>query len=266
MRVPYTKHIGEKYNKLKILTFEKRGGRGYYLCKCDCGKQKWINCDSVLRRLTKTCGCLLQEVPHENLVGRKFERLTVLEYAGKIGNRRKRISWLCQCACGKKVIVSGENLKYGVTKSCGCYCLDKIKEKNTKHGSTKTRLYHIYCKMKERCYNKTCKAYKNYGGRGITVCEEWLEDFTHFEKWAKENGYSEKLSIDRINVNGNYEPTNCRWVTDKIQCNNRRSNRFIEYNGEVRTVAEWVDITGIPYGTLYSRLRKNKPMNEVFNK
>ena len=127
-----------------------------------------------------------------------------------------------------------------------------------KHGLSNTRLYGIWREMKRRCYCNTCKSYPNYGGRGIIVCDEWLNDFQSFYKWATSNGYVESLSIERKDVNGNYEPSNCKWATIKEQANNKRNNHFITIDGEIMTVAQCVEKTGINETTLHYRLRNNK--------
>lgn len=123
-------------------------------------------------------------------------------------------------------------------------------------GRHSTRLYSIYLNMKSRCYYVKNPRYKNYGGRGICICKEWLEDFLTFKKWAEENGYSENLTIDRIDVNGNYEPSNCRWISNKEQQNNKTTSKFIEYKDETKTLTQWSEHLGIGYKTLQKRIRK----------
>jgi hypothetical protein len=123
-----------------------------------------------------------------------------------------------------------------------------------KHGMAHTKIYRVYCRMKQRCYDQNVKEYKHYGGRGIKVCAEWLDDFMEFYKWATENGYKEGLTIDRKDVNGNYEPNNCMWVDRKAQNNNTRANRYITYNGETHTMAQWAEIKGLKLQTLANRL------------
>lgn len=157
----------------------------------------------------------------KDLSGQKFGRLTAIEPAGY---DRKRIKWKCVCECGNTTFVGSDKLINGHTKSCGCLLSDVLKQRNkgnSTHNSTNTRLYRIYYSMKTRCYNPKHKAFHRYGGRGITVCNQWLDDFSSFKEWAVNNGYSDDLSIDRINNDGNYEPSNCRWATAKMQANNR---------------------------------------------
>ena len=189
------------------------------------------------------------------MIGKRFERLTVLEQdlSKTRGNGKSRV-WVCKCDCGNTVYVTTGDLNSGNTKSCGCYRRDNSRKNNTTHGRSRSTLYNVWNTMKARCYNKNNGKYPSYGGRGITVCQEWLHDFTVFYDWAISNGYKRGLSIDRIDVNGDYEPTNCRWADRIVQANNTRTNRMIEFNGEKHTVAEWSRITGITASALYHRL------------
>lgn len=147
------------------------------------------------------------------------------------------------------------HITYQCRSSCGCFHSEQIANRNRKHDSSYSRIYTIWDKMKRRCCNPTDPAYKDYGGRGITVCDEWLNSFVSFREWANENGYSKDLSIDRIDVNGNYCPENCRWADAKTQCNNRRNNHNITFNGETRTIAEWSRVTGIPQDVISYRVK-----------
>ena len=159
-----------------------------------------------------------------DLTGQKFNMLTVLKFYD-VQNGMSR--WLCKCDCGNEVIVYGRNLKSGNTMSCGCYHKKHNNEFGYKHGWSKTRLYNIWCDMKSRCSNPNEKAYKWYGGKGISVCKEWESDFTNFKNWALNNGYDDTLTIDRVDSNDNYYPENCRWIP--YQDNVRRAKRM--YSG-----------------------------------
>ena len=188
-----------------------------------------------------------------DIVGQKIERLTVLERITKGG----RGYYKCLCECGNEIIARADGLKNGCVKSCGCYNIDRAKTGNNRrtHGKHGTRLYRIWQAMHARCYIKTSPAYKNYGGRGITICAEWLKDFQAFYNWAILNGYEDNLTIDRIEVNGNYEPNNCRWITHAEQARNTRANHFITYNDETHTISEWAEKVGIKASIISWRLK-----------
>lgn len=193
-----------------------------------------------------------------DLTGQKFGGLTVLSKANK--KQGHNIVWLCQCDCGNIKEVAGVHLRSGRIKSCGCLRGEEISEKNKTHGKSQTRLYGVWVKMKHRCNNSMATGYKNYGGRGIKVCEEW-NDFEKFYNWAMNSGYDENAegrscTLDRIDVNGNYCPENCRWVDATVQANNCRSNRLIKAFGKEMTVAQWSKLTGIDDSTLRKRLDK----------
>lgn len=187
-----------------------------------------------------------------DLTGLTFGRLTVLGYSHI--DTRGYVCWNCSCECGNTVVVRGKHLTSGTTKSCGCLRSERIRASLQKHGLCDTRLHRIWRRMKERCFNPAHSSFHCYGGRGITVCEEWCRDFTTFYHWAMANGYRDDLTIDRIDVNGNYEPTNCRWATQREQSNNRRTNLFLTYNGKTQTLAEWCRETGLGRSTIYRRL------------
>lgn len=167
--------------------------------------------------------------PRLDLAGQKFNMLTVLKFHD-VRNGMSR--WLCRCDCGNEVIVYGRNLKSGNTMSCGCYHKEHNHEFGYKHGGLNTRLYNIWCDMKSRCLNPNERAYKWYGGKGISVCDEWKSDFAQFKNWALNNGYNDSLTIDRIDSNKNYCPNNCRWITYKK--NVERAKR--RYSGVVKNM------------------------------
>lgn len=185
-----------------------------------------------------------------DLTGKRFGSLVVVGL--DTGHPGKGTRWICQCDCGNYVSVFSGNIKRGLTRSCGCLRRNKLRKQKTTHGMSKTRLYMTWNNMIKRCYNKRCLSFKNYGARGITVCEEW-KSFEPFYKWAVENGYADDLTIDRIDVNGNYEPSNCRWATKKEQSNNKRSTHYLDYNGKTLTVSDLSKSTGIQKSTILWR-------------
>jgi hypothetical protein len=162
--------------------------------------------------------------------------------------------FIVQCVCGKKRIVVLDNLLRGKAKSCGC--------KRGKHFKSYHSLYSIWNHMKQRCINPNNRMYRYYGGRGIMVCQEWINDFDVFYNWAVSNGYTKELTIDRENNEGNYTPENCRFVTNKVQQNNRRTNVILSINGVSKTIAEWSEETGINYDTIWARAKRYGYKNE----
>lgn len=196
---------------------------------------------------------------YENLIGKRFGRWSVVDTAEpKITKDNRKIRyWLCLCDCGIKRIVREQSLTSGKSKSCGCYHSDIMHDVgakiNTTHGMSTSRLYGIFKHMHNRCNNTKDVRYKCYGGRGISVTSEW-DSFETFKDWALSNGYTESLSIDRINVNGGYSPDNCRWVDAKTQANNKSNNKCYTYNGNTHNIGEWSQIMNIPYKKLWKRL------------
>lgn len=188
--------------------------------------------------------------------GDKFGKLTIIrEVEPNItpcGTVQRK--FLCKCECGNEVVRAMSTLSNGAKTSCGCDKSSYIQKYF--NDESKSFLYTTWSGMRQRCKNPNSSAYKYYGGRGVTVCKEWDEDFFAFEKWAKQNGARKGLQIDRINVNGNYEPSNCRWVDAITQANNKRSNRIIEYKGQSHTVMGWSRITGIQESAIRSRIDK----------
>lgn len=198
------------------------------------------------------CGKLYGGMNLINLTGQRFGRLTVVERAEN--DKHGSPKWKCVCDCGKEKVVYGSSLRNGKTKSCGCLARELSSNRKKTHGLSKSKLHRVWGNMKDRCENKNCKSFPNYGGRGISVCDEW-HNFQNFYDWAVLAGYADGLSLDRIDVNGGYCPDNCRWATSKTQANNQRNNHKIEYEGNTHTISEWAELYGIPKHTLYARIR-----------
>lgn len=200
-----------------------------------------------------------------DLTGEKYNSLSVIEQADTriLPSGQHKTMWKCMCDCGNITVVASYALRSGGIKSCK-KC-GKMKSANSRktHGKSYTRLHNIWSGMKARCYNKNHDYYKNYGGRGVTVCEEWRDNFQAFYDWAVSNGYSTELTIDRINNDGNYEPSNCRWSTKKEQANNTRKNKRITFNGKTQTLSQWADEYGLSQDLLGERLLRGVSFEEA---
>lgn len=205
---------------------------------------------------------------YEDLTGRKFGRLTVLERVenDKGGN----VCLLCRCDCGTVKKIRRSHVVGGKIVSCGCYIRELASTLHRTHHMTGSRLYGVWSNMKTRCYNKSNRAYKDYGGRGIKICDEWL-DFENFYNWAIANGYDEnaehgECTIERADVNGDYDPSNCRFITIEEQAANKRSNVILNFNGKSQTLAQWSRETGIDQDTLSARLKRGYSVEDALTK
>lgn len=199
----------------------------------------------------------------KDMTGLRVGRLVVIEQAGNA--KHGGALWRCQCDCGREKIVRGADLRNGHTSSCGCLHSEGLTGRNQKHGGTGSRLHSIWFGMKQRCTDPNAINYPNYGGRGITVCEEWKNDFGAFQAWALANGYRDDLTLDRKENDGPYSPENCRWATRAEQDANRRKIYRITYGGETHTAKEWADILGIPAERIRNRLRRGLPVEKVLS-
>ena len=201
--------------------------------------------------------------------GDRYGKLTIIKEVEPTETRVRR--FLCKCDCGNETIVRMCHLRASKhpTVSCGCYGKEQARTIGIKHGYASDKqkyekLYRIWCHMKERCYYPNSDHYYLYGGRGITVCDEWKDNYLSFRTWAMNNGYQDELTIDRIDSNGNYEPLNCRWATHMEQQHNLRTNVNITYKNETHCVAEWARISGIREETIRKRYKKGLPLEQVF--
>ena len=189
----------------------------------------------------------------KDITGQKFNRLTAIKFSHI---KNCKTYWLFRCDCGNEKYMREDGVTGGSAKSCGCLQKEVLSQLKTnyKHGFVRTRVYRIWQAMRRRCYEPQFRDYKNYGGRGISVCQDWRESPEVFCKWALANGYSDNLSIDRIDVDGNYEPNNCRWADSKTQGRNTRTNKYFTINGETRCLIEWCEVYNINYRTVQARL------------
>lgn len=200
-----------------------------------------------------------------DLVGNKYGKLIVLEYSY---TKAKKRYWKCQCDCGSIVYIPTINLTSGNTKSCGC--LKHEIKSNYIHGKQKTRLYHIWQGMKSRCLNPNSIKFKNYGGRGIKICEEWKNNFMSFYNWAIENSYNTnktraEQTLDRINNNDDYKPSNCRWTTHSQNCRNRNNNAYLTKDGVSKTIVEWSEELNLNSKIIYERAKKYTDINDILS-
>lgn len=201
-----------------------------------------------------------------DLTGQRFGRLTVI---GLSARQSRKTYWICQCDCGNVSEHRSDGLLNGTIKSCGCYKREVSAEnvsKNHTHKKSGTRIYRIWQGMKTRCFDINDKRYERYGERGITVCEEWKNNFLSFYDWSMANGYDENLSIDRIDNDGNYCPENCRWVTLKEQANNRSSNVKYKIGNVTKKLSEWCELFELDFNTILARFEReeNITMDKLF--
>lgn len=254
-RISVTKRVDGKDNK-----------NSYWECKCKCGNVFVASGHALKNGRILSCGCLNKEMSGKrnfvDITGERFGKLVARENIGS--NHKGKALWKCDCDCGAECIVEGTQLRSGKTKSCGCLVRDTMRRIATVHGMSKSRIYVIYRCMIQRCYDVNYTGYIKYGARGITVCEQWRSSFESFYDWAINNGYDDTLTIDRIDNDKGYSPDNCRWATNRVQANNRRSNIIITANGETHTLKEWSDISGIGYSCLSYRWHSGWDIRDMF--
>ena len=250
---------GEKFGKLTVLEMlPSKNKKTNCRCLCDCGNEVIVNSWQLRKGKTKSCGCLKRQEGSrlEDLTGKKIGKLQPIKYIGKTN---KKTRWLCRCDCGNEIIAYATNLKSGHAISCGCVV-------STMNGLSTKRIYRIYKGMISRCYNKSDKRnYSKYGERGIKVCQEWQGEngLFNFIDWSYNNGYSDDLSIDRIDPNGNYEPSNCRWADNITQANNKTNNIKLTYKGITKTVPQWSREVGLSVSNIRSRIKLGWTVEQI---
>lgn len=209
-----------------------------------------VKCTEILYKKDTKDGIMLKR--KLDLCGQRFGKLVVLEQAEDyiLKNGRHKIQWLCQCDCGNIKIAKTDNLRAGYTKSCGCLRQEVSSTANITHGMAHTRLHNVWKGMRARCYNCNSTNYQHYGGRGITMCDDWYNDYANFYLWAINNGYKSnakrgECTIDRIDVNKGYSPDNCRFIDVRLQARNRTNNHLVRIGNETHCISEWEEILGL---------------------
>lgn len=259
----YLDMVSKVFGRLTVIRFSHvcpKKRNACWICKCECGNEISAFGTSLRSGSVKSCGCLRLErlsasaiEKMADLTGLKFGHLTVLGLFSHTPN--KPTLWTCICMCGSVKNYLVGNLKQGFSTSCGCLTKERMRESKTTHGFGRHPLYRRWAGMISRCYNPNVKAYKHYGGRGISVCKEWREDFMNFYN-DMSDGFEKELQLDRINVNGDYCKENCRWVTPIENGRNKRNTVFFSINGETKTVKEWASIFNVNYQSMLERVQR----------
>lgn len=268
------KHIGEEYNSYKVIDCYRKRYSGRVnivaICQCQkCGRIKQSQISELKRTKNENsfCICYRNEKTKEKYLNKTFNGILVLGFVE--GSKNKKVK--CMCHCGEIFITKPSFLIKEKEPIIGCSKCRKQERKTNSKKSTKIKskndkLRSIYYNMKDRCYNKNAKDYKWYGKIGIKVCDFWLEDYKNFEKWSFENGYGDKLTLDRIDFNGNYEPNNCRWVDMITQQNNKRNNVKYDYKNEKLTLSEIARKENVNVHTLRTRIRCGMTLEDSLKK
>jgi hypothetical protein len=243
---------GQKFNRLNVVEYHGTiKGKAMWKCKCICGNESVVASGNLKNGNVKSCGCLIKDATYEDLSGRKFGMLTAIKFVGY--NKSRNSIWECFCECGNIKQALSQNLKRGKTKSCGCYQAECRSSNNLKHGLTDSPTNRTWLSMIQRCNNPQFTSYNNYGGRGITVCDEWMD----FEKFVEDMGIRpDGKTLDRIDNSKGYTRENCKWSTIFEQASNKRNNNFITYNGKKQTLSQWAQETGFSVSTLWARINQ----------
>ncbi len=239
---------GKRFGKLVVTGLDHSARRSHWKCRCDCGNEIVACADVLQHGYKKSCGC----AKINDISGQRFGRLIAKKF---VRVEKKCALWECECDCGNTAIIRENSLVSGGTRSCGCLAKEKAIEICTKHGMSESYLYNTWKAMIRRCYSEKDENYNNYGGRGIEVCQEWQgeQGLLNFVEWSERNGCNEDLTIDRIDNDGNYEPSNCRWADWITQCYNKRTTRRFLVCGEIKNLKEISEEYGIPLQKLRSR-------------
>lgn len=262
---------GQKFGRLTVIgVYDKKNGRTHWKCKCDCGNIIPVY-ETTLKRdngTIKSCGCVyIDELKKE--IGTRKDHLEIIGV--KQYGRKGRVVVRCDCGNVREMILS--KFKRKEVHSCGCIgTLKGAENQNHKHGMSRTRIYNVYRDMYNRCYNPDDISYPNYGEIGIKICDEWLgnDGVINFCNWAYENGYKEadrgRCTLDRVEVDGDYSPDNCRWTTMKVQSNNKRNNLYYTIDGQTKTLSEWCDDYNLCVQSVYGRLKRGMDIKTALTK
>jgi len=249
-------NIGDRFNRWTVISGTyKLDCYWKATVKCDCGVVKEVQLNSLKSGGSKSCGCYLGDVS----IGDRFNRWTIISKSWTDKSSGRMVTAKCDCGAVKHIRL--RSVKNSTSKSCGCFTVEQIKKSMTTHGQRKTKTYGIWAKMLQRCYNPNTKSYKNYGGRGITVCDRWRHSFENF--LADMGEQPPRFTIERIDNEKGYSPENCRWASYKEQANNRRTNRFLTYQGRTQTMMEWSKELGIRAGRIRWRLEEGWSVEQV---
>ena len=274
-RMKYSELHGRKFGRYTVIADLPKGPNfeRFVLCECECGNQRRVLVNNLKRGHSKSCGCDRAELvskrmfePFSELEGRIFGRLTIVSDFGTSASGR---IVLCKCECGKEKRVRVSLLKKGSTKSCGCLAKELLGKTHLIHGLTGHPLHTVWNSMIQRCYDPKCEAYPNYGGRGVIVSDEWLNNFKCFYDWAMSNGWKRGLQIDKDTKGDGllYGPDTCCILTRSGNMRKTRANRLVTYNGEVKTMVEWCEILGLKYHLTGQRIdRDGWSIEKAFNK
>ena len=255
-RALFESRVGNTYGDYTIISLEDMNGIPKYTMRCNtCGYEK-IASASAFDRLDLKCHKHFEQIKYNNsYIGKKYNHLEIIGFEYDKNNHRMA---KCKCDCGNVKLLVATSVVDGVVKSCGCMTSKLLHDAFWKEDAlNRQRLYRIWTGMKQRCYNRNSDNYPNYGGRGITICDEWLSSYDTFKEWALSHGYSDELSIDRIDVNGNYEPKNCRWADWETQANNKRpKKRNVKWTigGITKPARDWCAEYGVSYETAVYRI------------
>jgi len=237
-----------------------------WLCKCICGREIPVIEGNLKSGNSIRCGHGDCPSKRKDITGKRFGNLVVKNFVESkpayVGGSNQ-LYWLCKCDCGNEIIVRYSSLSGGHTKSCGCLQKETQAQRLFKHGDSRTRLYRTYQNIKARCYCESATEYEHYGGRGIRVCNAWINDYMQFKNWSLSHGYKPRLTIDRVNVNDDYTPENCRWVSMKEQSENKRTSHIIPLKGKDYTLSQLVSITDIKRGNWYYRLQQGWDAEQI---